>query len=312
MKIELERKGSSKDIYNVCHNDGSLRCIRFHFSDRVSVLDLGGIPGTAFPGLGRLRCAISGHLFRRMNSAGFRTHYISHDVENATMDVHPFDIKELNVSYEGVKSGRILGIEIIDRRMATKKLIGRVDDGTLARKRLWPSLGDRHLAPNVRLSPPFVECTTKYQDADRYITDEEAAALAGVRIGWLYAYCYPEVQKASEFLFNLFRDKGFDRHDGKFEGAIRYSGGTFIFADSISPDEMRLVGSDGLSYDKDPVRQWYQETFPDWYAEVLKAKAEHPTDRSKWPSYPAETPPAEVVNEVVRRYEVVAKALGAI
>ncbi|HEY0964530.1 MAG TPA: phosphoribosylaminoimidazolesuccinocarboxamide synthase [Candidatus Paceibacterota bacterium] len=310
MTVVLDRKGSSKDIYRVMRA-GKVLNLRFHFSDRVSILDLGGLP-VLFPGLGQLRCAIAGYLFQRMTKVGFHTHYLTHNVAEATMDVYPFEIEELGVTYNGVRMGRILGIEIIDRRLVTPKLLDRYHRGELPRKAISALLSDDVLEEGSRLHPAFVECTTKYQAADRYVTDEEAATLANVPLEWLKKRCYSEVKSASDYLFGLFEQAGFIRHDGKFEGGVLYSNNRFIFADSMSPDEMRLIGPDGRSYDKDPVRQWYQQTFPDWYAEVVAAKKSHPLDKSWWPTYPAEAPPPEVIEDVVARYRTVAERLGAL
>lgn len=306
-----ERQGSSKDIIKVLSEQGDVVSLEFNFSDRVSVLDLGPIPNTPFPALGRLRCAIAGRLFQEMNALGFNTHYRSHNVKTATMEVEPFDIKELGVEYPASR-GRILGIEIIDRRKVTDKLVGRVKSGTLHPKRLSKSLQGRSMLTYTPFRPPFVECTTKFTDADRYIDNKEAALLAGVGLSWLEEQCFPEIERASDFLFNYFAQFGFERHDGKFEGAILYTSKTFVFADSMSPDEMRINGPDGKSCDKDVVREWFQENHADWYAEVLAAKKEYPDDRSKWPTYPDRLPPPSVVTEVLNRYYMVAKAIGAI
>jgi phosphoribosylaminoimidazole-succinocarboxamide synthase len=81
--------------------------------------------------------------------------------------------------------------------------------------------------------------------------------------------------------------------------------------DSISPDELRLIGPDGRSYDKDPVRQWYQDTYPAWYAELLAAKQVYPHDKSKWPTYP-DVPPQSVIDDMLQRYQMVAEAIGAL
>lgn len=305
----LERRGSSKDIWNVFDSAGALQNLDFVFSDRVSVLDLGGIPNTPFVGLGKLRCAISGLLFQKMNETGFNTHYLSHDTSTATMSVKPFNIKELGVTYEA-SDDRILGIEIIDRRVVTSKMLKRIKSGSINQSEIEKLLTHGNdLAVDARLRPPFIECTTKYQDADVYISDTDAATLAGLTPDELEKV-YVEVRRLSDFLSNFFKSSGFERNDGKTEGA--WCNNRFMFADSITPDEMRLIGPDGLSYDKDPVREWFENTFPDWWAEVIEVKKLHPADRSKWPSYPKKTPPSTVTEEVIRRYHTVAKAIGAI
>jgi phosphoribosylaminoimidazole-succinocarboxamide synthase len=246
-----------------------------------------------------------------MDAAGFNTHYISHDVDAATMQVFPLSIEELDVSY-GVfaNQGRIIGVEIIDRRVVTEKLIRRIEAGEIDRTSVERLLvGELGLVPGARLSPPFIECTTKYRDADVYVSDKQAANLAKLSLKHL-AQVYEDSRKASDFLSNFFRSHGFDRKDGKCEGAWTTSG--FMFADSISPDEMRLIGPDGKSHDKDPVREWFELNHPDWYASVLAAKKKFPNDKSQWPGYPNKMPPQKIIQEVVGRYEAVAVAINAI
>ena len=209
MLSSLERRGSSKDIYVVWDERAAVSYIRFEFSERVSVLDLGPIPNTPFPDLGRLRCAIAGRLFQEMNAAGFRTHYIRHSVEQASMDVLPFDIPDLDIEYPE-SNGRILGIEIIDRRKVTEKLINRVVSGQLEARRVAFFLGDKDLVAGARFSPAFVECTTKYEAADRYIDNFEAADYAQMSANWLIDNCYSEVRHASSFLSDFFERFGFE------------------------------------------------------------------------------------------------------
>lgn len=304
----LERKGSAKDIYKVPDGAGGYEAVEFQFSDRVSILDIGPLP-VPFPELGKIRCAISGKLFQEMNVAGFTTHYISHDVESATMQVMPLEIDELDTHYGPSNCGRMLGVEIIDRWVVTKKLLRRIETGEIDRATIEKRLvGERGLEPGATMRPPFVECTTKYRDSDQYVDDVEAAELAGISIDQL-ARVYGEVVHASTFLRNFLKPYGFDRKDGKWEGA--WFGGGFMFADSISPDEMRLVGTDGRSHDKDPVRLWFEKEHPTWYRSVLDARKEYPHDRTKWPQYPDQMPPDFIISEVVWRYREIANAIGA-
>ncbi len=314
MEKQLERSGSAKDIYRVMHR-GEVDHIEFRFSDRVSILDIGPVP-VEFTGLGKLRCAISGCLFQAMEDSGFTTHYINHDVGTATMQVQPLDIQELDVSYGDASVGRIMAVELIDRNVVTSKMRKRVQAGDLDRAAVEKLLvGEHGLDDGARLQPAFVECTTKYQDADTYVWDRVAARLAGMSPEALGIIYDTAIREASAFLNRFFRARGFDRLDGKFEGGVLYRPNgrdKFIFGDSISPDEMRLIGPDGRSYDKDPVRQWYEENCPEWWARVKAAKAAHPTDSSKWPGYEGNVPPDEVVADVVCRYGQVAEAIGAI
>lgn len=306
--IMFERSGSAKDIYKVPDGAGGYKCLEFEFSNRVSILDLGALPVT-FPDLGMIRCAISGRLFQELNAAGFATHYLSHDVTSATMRVKPLEVEELDTHYGPSNCGRVLGVEIIDRWVVTEKLLRRITAGEIDRVAVERLLSDeRGLEVGAYLNPPFIECTTKYRDSDVYVSDEQAAQLANITYDQLMT-CYGKVERAATFLRHFFHAYGFDRKDGKWEGA--WYGGGFMFADSISPDEMRLIGLDGRSHDKDPVREWFEQHHPEWYRSVVAAKKLYPNDKSKWPKYPEQMPPEEVITEVVDRYRMVAKAIGA-
>ncbi len=305
----LERRGSSKNIWKVLGDNGEVVQLYFEFSDRVSVFDIGPIP-VGFTGLGRLRCAIAGKLFQALNSAGHNTHYISHDVKSARMYVQPVNIPALSIDYGVVSSFNLMPVELLCRLALTKKFMGRVERGEVDRRRVERLMMFPNWHEGVHLDPPFVECSTKFEEADRYLSDAEAARLICIGHRQLLGH-YEVVEKVFKLFNNLFRSSGFVLIDGKLEAALSKFDGSLMFVDSISPDELRLIGSDGRSYDKDPVRQWYQETFPDWYAELTAIKEAFPNDKSQWPTYPA-LPPSAIIEDMVGRYQAVAEAVSAL
>ncbi|MEY3784339.1 MAG: hypothetical protein RLZZ230_661 [Candidatus Parcubacteria bacterium] len=319
--LSKSRAGSSKIIYlkeNV--EDSYLECLQFVFTNQVSIFDIGPLP-QLFPGLGNLRCAISGYLFQKMKKAGFDTHYISHDIKAATMNVKAFNVKELDADYGEDAYGRVLGVEVIYRRVITEKLMKRIKAGEIDSRSIELLTTDGMVYVGAALSPPFVECTTKYEPADRYLSDVEAARVAGVNYETLLKM-YHMVIMAADFLTAMFANcgpesvdgnlTGYDLLDGKFELGLLRSG-EIVIVDSISPDEMRLVRrSDGQSCDKDPVREYYQDNFQIWYQSVLQAKKEYPDDKSMWPAYPDEPIPEKTIQDVVGCYRSVAEAIGAI
>ena len=124
----LERRGSSKDIWKTLGDKGEVTGVYFIFSDRVSVFDVGPLP-VLFPGLGQLRCAIAGRMFQALNNAGFNTHYLSHDVSSARTCVKPVNIPALNIDYGEAAVGTMLPVELLSRRMITKKFFGRIKTG---------------------------------------------------------------------------------------------------------------------------------------------------------------------------------------
>lgn len=305
----VRREGSSKDVWKIIGLSGTLSEVYFGFSDRVSIFDRGKLP-IEFPGLGALRCAIAGKIFQELRNSSFATNYDSHNVTSARMWVRPFNIKELGVDYGDIARGYILPVEFICRMEVTDKLIARIETGRVPRANVERLLWGDDLKAGVALTPGFVECSTKFESVDRYLSDAEAALLLGQNMESLQRDIYVFVQEIFRFLSRMFRSVGFELKDGKVELGMS-STGKLVIVDSISPDELRLIGPDGRSHDKDPVRQWYQETFPDWYTKLLVAKAKFPADKTKWPDYPA-APPQSIIDDVVSRYRLVAEAIGAL
>jgi phosphoribosylaminoimidazole-succinocarboxamide synthase len=309
MSVSLVRRGSSKNIYDVVDGCAVAR-MRFVFTDQVSVFDRGAVP-VLFPRLGQYRSGIAGRLFELMEGTAIKTHYLAHRVEEATMDILPFDIPELAQYASRGSHGRILPGEILFRNAVTPKFMKRVQNGSLNREEVERFIvGPQGVLTDARFEPAFVECTTKWEPTDRYVSDEEATTLFGfsqVQLDQLYN---DAVRPAVSFLTNLFRSAGFDLLDGKFEVGLTPSG-TFMLLDSISPDELRLIGPDGQSHDKDIVRRWYAEYQSDWCERLEWAKLAYPTDKEQWPPYEA-SPPCEVVETVVENYRRVAEAIDAI
>lgn len=307
--ISNTRKGSSKDIISTYDEYNDIALVSFYFSDRVSVFDVGEIPAP-FVGLGKLRCAIAGKIFQVLDSAGYSTHYISHDAKLALMKIRPVNISAFDIDYGDSAAGVLMPVELLCRLELTKKFIDRIKAGKIQLQSVESLMFGEGLREGERLVPGFVECSTKFEETDRYLKDSEAAKLIGITKRELRSY-YTNVQDVFQFLSTFFRaNGGFVLMDGKLEAALEPGGGMML-VDSISPDELRLIGPDGRSYDKDPVRQWYQDTFPGWYTELFSAKQAFPNDKKQWPIYPG-VPPRSVVDDLVDRYQTVAREIGAI
>ena len=315
----LERRGSSKDIWKVLAVDGSVSDVYFVFSDRVSVFDVGPLP-VLFSGLGQLRCAIAGRIFQALNSAGFCTHYLSHDVESARMYVKPVNIPAMTppIDYGEAAVGTMLPVELLCRRMITPKFLGRIKSGR--RKRGEVSLAEVEqllVFPGIKemavMDPPFVECSTKYEDADRYLTHLQAGELVGHGEWWLVKTCYPVVRKLFDFFYGFLRSEGnFLLIDGKVELATTFEGGLML-VDSMSPDELGLIDPKGRLADKNILRSYIIEHYPDWYDALELAKKKYPRTKSKWPQYPSDLViPPELMADYIGKTKAVAEAIGAI
>lgn len=300
LKMNLLWEGSSKNVSSVPEG------IRLDFTDFVSVFDRGRIP-CEFPGLGALRCGIATRLFEKMKGANFSTHFLKR-VSSTSMLVKAFDVPEKMVSFAR-SNGRLLPLEILVRFTLGEKFIVRIKDGTIDLKKLNSVLEDgQTVVKGMVLKYPFIECSTKHRAADTYIDDAEAAQIAELSLEQLNSV-YDLAHSIAVFLKNLFMQRGFTLADMKFEIAFTPNG-ECVVVDAVSPDEMRLIGSDGKSYDKDPIRKWYEEYQADWVKELLEAKKSFPDNKSKWPLYRA-VPPRSVIEDVTARFHTIAKVIGA-
>jgi phosphoribosylaminoimidazole-succinocarboxamide synthase len=306
MSTIATRRGSSKDV-TVIRVDNKTE-IDLGFTKRFSVFDVGPVP-YEIDGMDVLRHAIAVRSFQELHEHGVPTHFIRSDSKTLTITVEAMNIYEVPGCMFSSARGKIIPLEIIDRQELTQPLIDRMPTN--------PELSEKVMArvtepvAGNRFSLPLVECTTKFEPIDRRLLDAEAIALA--KLGECsYRDLCAFVQNASNVLTRFFDHHGFKRLDGKWEIAITYDGPSFVVVDSYSPDEMRLIGADGRSYDKDPLRNWYKNTFPGWIKDLDACKREWPDNKDRWPAYPAEEPPQDVLNDLVGRYASVAKAIGAI
>jgi len=114
--LKLIKKGKTKDVYDL--NDGN---ILLQFKNDATVnedgkLDPGGnVVGASIEGLGLASLRMTKYYFEKINNAGILTHYISSDLEAATMTVKP-------ATFFGK------GVEVICRLKATGSFLRRYGD----------------------------------------------------------------------------------------------------------------------------------------------------------------------------------------
>ena len=114
--MKLIKKGKTKDVYDL--NDGN---ILLQFKNDATVnedgkLDPGGnVVGASIEGLGLASLRMTKYYFEKINNAGILTHYISSDLEAATMTVKP-------ATFFGK------GVEVICRLKATGSFLRRYGD----------------------------------------------------------------------------------------------------------------------------------------------------------------------------------------
>ncbi len=108
------------------------------------------------------------------------------------------------------------------------------------------------------LPRPVLEFFSKLEPMDRHLRLEEALNFCGLT-GEEFRYLADLSLLTAVFLFDLFRDKGLDLWDGKFE--FVKANKEILLADSITPDELRITFR-GRQLSKEPLRQYYKREDP--------------------------------------------------
>jgi len=202
--------GKTKDVYELDNGNVMLK-----FKDDCTGKDGKFDPGEnsvglTIEGIGKANLKSSVYYFEMLKKAGIKTHYISADIENATMEVLP-----------AKAFGH--GLEVICRLVATGSFIRRygeyIEDGTV-------------------LEGGYVECTFK-NDAkgDPLVTAEGLNAL-GVMSYDLFESMKKQTLKITQIIADDLKTIGCDLWDIKFE--FGYNNGEVILIDEIASGNMRV------------------------------------------------------------------------
>lgn len=211
-------EGKTKDVYALDNGNVMLK-FKDDCTGKDGVFDPGeNSVGLTIEGIGKANLETSIHFFEILKDAGIKTHYVSADIDNATMEVLPAKV-----------FGK--GLEVICRLVATGSFIRRygdyIEDGT-------PLVGG------------YVETTLK-DDAkgDPLITSEGLAAL-GIMSEEQFASMKEQTLKITQIVAEDLKKKGLDLYDIKFE--FGYNNDEVILIDEIASGNMRVY-KDGAIVD---------------------------------------------------------------
>lgn len=264
-------RGSVKDIYK--NGDDLL----FKYSNRYSVFDWGEMPNE-IPQKGEALAALAGLFFDYLKEQGVDSHYIKQTEKDA---ITVREVSVLRPHWEnGVYDYSVYGdqptnclvpLEVIFRILLGK---GNSLEGRLKKNPTYlTELGLSKIPDSsIEFRPPLVECSTKLETTDRYLTREEIREMSIIHEAEL-----EQVRRLTQdialHLERLMSSFGVKLWDGKFEfafGAKQNSGLRSLFlVDSIGPDELRLT-YEGAPLSKEFLRQIYAPT--SWYKAVAQAK----------------------------------------
>jgi len=216
-------QGKTKDVYEL-ENGNVLLKFKDDCTGKDGVFDPGeNTVGLTIEGIGKANLQTSVYYFEMLKAAGIKTHYVSADVENATMEV-------LSAECFGKAQGGN-GLEVICRLVATGSFIRRYGE---------------YIADGTPLEGGYVECTFK-NDAkgDPLVTGEGLAAL-GVMTPALFESMKEQTLKITKIVADDLKTIGLDLWDIKFE--FGYHNGEVVLIDEIASGNMRVY-KDGVIVD---------------------------------------------------------------
>ncbi|EMA66821.1 phosphoribosylaminoimidazole-succinocarboxamide synthase [Halorubrum aidingense JCM 13560] len=310
---------------------------RFVFTDAYSVFDWGQMPD-AIPRKGASLCTMGAFNFELLEADGIPTHYrgvvdpdgdgggkgsdeggevVPLDEAAAPPTEMAIDLTQVpDLPYEGPDAGYdydafhaaggehfLVPLEVVFRN--------RVPVGSSLRRRAAPGDFGLDADPDidaaewpdepVDLPEPIVEFSTKYEEQDRYLTRDEADAIAG-------AADIDALESLALAVNRVVTDRadevGFVHEDGKIE--CLYAEGELRVADVVGTFDENRFSYGGRGISKEVVRQWYKANDPAWVDAVSEAKAavaEREID--DWREICAASPdplPAAVVDAVSAMY----------
>jgi phosphoribosylaminoimidazole-succinocarboxamide synthase len=293
----------------------------FYFTDDYSVFDWGTMPDR-IPEKGAALCTMGAANFELLDVNHVPTHYRGvyegpdttgepaelGECESPprTMAIDLARVPDLPTDGDGYDyeafhaaagDGYVVPLEIVFRNT--------VPEGSSLRRRRSPGEFDLPYDAwpdeTVDLPAPIVEFSTKFEEQDRYLSTEEADAIAGRasldRLEELALGVNTVVTMQAE-------RAGFTHEDGKIE--VVYDDGTLKVADVVGTFDENRFSYRGQELSKEVVRQYYRRTNPAWVDAVSAAKR---TAREQgvadWRTRCTESPqplPAEVVETVSNVY----------
>ncbi|MBQ6000743.1 MAG: phosphoribosylaminoimidazolesuccinocarboxamide synthase [Clostridia bacterium] len=212
--MKLVYTGKTKNVYALDNGNYLLK-----FKDDVTgtdgVFDPGAnTVGLSIAGVGAINLRMSVFFFEKLKEAGIKTHYVSANTEDATMEVLPARV-----------FGK--GLEVICRHRAVGSFFRRYGD---------------YIEEGAPL-PAYVETTFKDDDRGDPLVTRDGLEALGIMTGAQYDTIREMTQKITAIVADELAKKGLELYDIKFE--FGYSGDEVILIDEIASGNMRVY-KDGV------------------------------------------------------------------
>ncbi|MBQ4451781.1 MAG: phosphoribosylaminoimidazolesuccinocarboxamide synthase [Clostridia bacterium] len=210
MEPKLIYTGKTKNVYAL-DNGNYLLKFKDDCTGKDGVFDPGeNSVGLTIEGVGDVNLRMSVYFFEKINAAGIRTHFVSADLENTTMEVLPAKV-----------FGK--GLEVICRYKAVGSFYRRYSD--------YIELGAD--------LPAYVETTFKNDEKGDPLVTKDGLIDLGVMTGEQYDAIKDMTQKITRIVADDLLSKGLVLYDIKFEFGYAPDGSVMLI-DEIASGNMRV------------------------------------------------------------------------
>ena len=208
--LKLLSTGKTKNVYEL-ENGNVLLKFKDDCTGKDGVFDPGeNAVGLTIEGVGDVNLRMSIYFFEKINAAGIRTHYVSADLENTTMEVLPAKV-----------FGK--GLEVICRHRAVGSFYKRYSD--------YCELGQE--------LPAYVETTFKNDALGDPLVTKDGLVDLGVMTAEQYDSLKAQTQAITKIVADDLKEKGLDLYDIKFEFGYDAEGKVMLI-DEIASGNMRV------------------------------------------------------------------------
>ena len=208
--LKLLYTGKTKNVYEL-PNGNCLLLFKDDCTGKDGVFDPGeNSVGLTIEGVGDVNLRMSIYFFEKINAAGIRTHYVSADLANTTMEVLPAKV-----------FGK--GLEVICRYKAVGSFYRRYSDYCVEGQDL----------------PAYVETTFKNDEKGDPLVTKDGLVDLGVMTAQQYDDLKDMTQKITKIVADDLKEKGLDMYDIKFEFGYDADGKVMLI-DEIASGNMRV------------------------------------------------------------------------
>lgn len=208
--MKLVYTGKTKDVYALDNGNYRLK-FKDDCTGKDGVFDPGeNSVGLTIDGVGDVNLRMSIYFFEKLNAAGIKTHYVSANLDDTTMEVIP-----------GKPFGH--GLEVICRNKAVGSFRRRYGE---------------YIAEGADL-PSYVEMTFKNDSLGDPLVTKDGLIVLGVMTGEQYDTIKQMTKDITKIVADDLKEKGLVLYDIKFEFGYDANGNVMLI-DEVASGNMRV------------------------------------------------------------------------